>query len=90
MSGEPPVKRKRRRPAGKVVPRGGAPQAQLFPGDTIGQSISMQVPGENEAWVRTEATTTVQEGESYLDAGRRLRAVVEETMDDNIGSLLDG
>lgn len=75
--------RRRRKPVAKIEPA-------LFTGDSISQSISMQVPLDGmETWIRQEATTTVQEGEDYRSASVRLRHVVEETMDASIQSLLD-
>lgn len=61
----------------------------LDEGDYINISISMQVPGDYESWVKTEAGTRVRSGEDHMAANERLYEAVGEMLDANIEALLE-
>lgn len=73
------------------VPKRTKPSREpLGPGDTIGHSLSMFVrQGGIEAWVKYEATTTVQEVESEEDALGRVTRFVEEAVIERVTDLTE-
>lgn len=66
-----------------------ATQSTLFPGDLIEYSLTAEVKHRGSSWwTKSGATTTIREGESELQARKRLASSVTSALEDAIAEIV--